>query len=161
MNCSTMARSSTLLRCAKSNLARLIGLYVHCAQIPCFTTHRDNSVLRFLFQFWNLYELLDIWCFAKAIWTMGTYHELSMDVAEHVMFDRNQEHYYDMMASGGVRAAYRTMKVRQSDKQTDCVRQCGICCFVRDTSLNDVHTITQIASNAERLSTLMRRCGWP
>lgn len=53
---------------------------------------------------------------------MGAYHELSMDVAEHVMLDRNQEHYYDMMASGGVRASYRTMKVRQSNKQIDYVR---------------------------------------
>ena len=47
---------------------------------------------------------------------MGEYHDLSMEVAEHIMLDRNQEHYYDMMASGGVRTAYRTMKVRQSDE---------------------------------------------
>jgi hypothetical protein len=73
---------------------------------------------------------------------METYHELSIDVAEHIMLDQNQEHYYDMMASGGVRAAYRTMKVRRSDKAlafqlnafdhpTDLVVSCG-------APLNDV-----------------------
>lgn len=80
----------------------------------------DTKRLLFLrvSQFWNLFELLDIWCFAKAILAMESYHELSNTVAEHLMRDENQEHYYDMMASEGVRAAYRTMKVRLSD--TSC-----------------------------------------
>ena len=111
MKFSTMAQSSTLLRCAQTSLARPV---LHTTVSECCGFGHATTILSCALQFWNLYELLDIWCFAKAIWTMGTYHELSMDVAEHIMLEQNQRHYLDMMASGGIRAAYRTMKVRQS-----------------------------------------------
>lgn len=56
---------------------------------------------------------------------MGSYHEISVAVAEHVMRDQNQEHYYDMMASDGVRSAYRTMKVQLFDA-THMQRTCRL-----------------------------------